>query len=1495
IATLLDYDAVLLVVNEPCLDRFALGDVLADYADAGGGVVLTVASFFDRWAVPGRFERDGYHPLVQESAARRASSLGAFDAAHPIMAGVTAATGMLIPDMGPAPGASILAAWASGEPLVAVKAANVVAVNAFVQAGRWTGDMPLLLRNAIVWAARTRAAWLTVEPSGGVVPAGEQADIALRFDAAGLPAANHDATLVIRTNDPNLEEFPLPVRLRAAGAPDIEVSGQEVALESSRDFVTEKAWTAHSIAAPVPPEGGGFIDLVAIGDHDGDDGLEQALFRVESAFTEEVNHAGAACATAEMRVPMDEAELASLLADGRLDVQVQNGLYSEAVCPVNRHTIRLRYTGPGAAIDFGKVFAGASRALRFAIANAGSDPLEVSDLASDHPAFAPGTGALALLPGERRAIDVTFTPGGAGTYEATLTITSNDPDEPVRTLALRGHGMAAPEIEVIPGSLDVSAAPGRIVTWPLTIDNRGASPLAFEVDRDIHRGTAAAAEGSVLLVQDVQPDGRNANEWLLSSQRLSYDTIRSTQIAATDLPAYRLVILAGGQPSSYYAALAARQAQIDAYVASGGCLEYHAWSPVWAGEPSPFVLPGGGTTHSLQATFNTLLEPHHPLAAGIQAPAFLAGSRAYVTGLPPTAVRIAEAGPGRTTLAVSGLGRGSVIVATTILETFFTTREAAWFLLETMIPYAHALPVAPVSIVPASGEAPAGSARTLTVALDTSGLPAGERDYHLLVRSNDPDEPTVRVPFHVDVGRAPALRVSATALDFGTVFLDAPVARTLRVDNAGNEDLEVALEIDSPLYSATPASLRVGPGEGRDVSVRVLSGAEGIQAGTLRLLSNDPGDPEVVVPLTATVHRPPVLAVSPATLLASLPEGHSTTLPMVIANPGHFDLTFFVTSGASWMRALPLSGSVAPGGAVEITVTFDAGTSLPGLHEATLQIQSNDPARPLLAIVAHLTVDRDNDRDGVPDVTDNCPVFPNAGQQDADADGTGDACDSCVAIPNPLQDDRDGDRIGDACDNCPAVFNVPQADVDADGRGDQCDNCQDAANFGQEDANSDLAGDACQPRFVVGTLVRDGGTLRLPTRVEEPQGEPVAGVVRLTGALDALIRLSDSLASDDCADGYFVDGVPGAGFGFANGAVGSPFLFDLDAIFACDDGAPDYLLAPGECAGNGIPFEPILSLEGLTLPATICVRRAVGGGTGFELTVIRFDEAAIDLRLLDPQAVVVDVPFADRLPSRIELSALIEGSPYVIDLSASDGKTPPVAARVEFLHGGEDELRFDGRPAAAVAGAGTFECESPDGALVTLDGSASSDPDASAGTPGSLTFEWRQDPWTPADTLLGTGAVLSVTLPLGTHQLALRVTDAGGESDTEPFTVTVRDTMPPALALQATPTTLWPPNHTLRPVHLTWTMSDRCDAGAAVALVAVTSSEADAATGASDGSTAGDVGDAQIGTADADLLLRAERTGSGPGRFYDLMYMASDASGNGTLAVARIEVPRRPR
>jgi hypothetical protein len=128
----------------------------------------------------------------------------------------------------------------------------------------------------------------------------------------------------------------------------------------------------------------------------------------------------------------------------------------------------------------------------------------------------------------------------------------------------------------------------------------------------------------------------------------------------------------------------------------------------------------------------------------------------------------------------------------------------------------------------------------------------------------------------------------------------------------------------------------------------------------------------------------------------------------------------------------------------------------------------------------------DQDRDGVPSTTDNCPDVANAGQDDLDSDDIGDACDEDVdgdGVPNtrdafPLDkresSDSDGDGIGDKADTDDDNDGVPDkdegkrgtnqrsADTDGDGVDDGLDNCPINPNPDQADSDGDKRGDACE-------------------------------------------------------------------------------------------------------------------------------------------------------------------------------------------------------------------------------------------------------------------------------------------------------------------------------------------------------------------------------------------------------------------------------------------------
>ena len=158
---LLPYDVVI-VGNDYAweaagLSKTVIGNSLADYIDAGGKVIESLyVQSYDQWGFGGRYLTGGYSPFTKASLDYwNPDAMQVLQPTHPVMQGVSSISdywGHQNP--GQRGGAQLLASWSgTGYNAVAVNS-NVVALNLLIfHESSWTGGVPRLLHNAIVWLA----------------------------------------------------------------------------------------------------------------------------------------------------------------------------------------------------------------------------------------------------------------------------------------------------------------------------------------------------------------------------------------------------------------------------------------------------------------------------------------------------------------------------------------------------------------------------------------------------------------------------------------------------------------------------------------------------------------------------------------------------------------------------------------------------------------------------------------------------------------------------------------------------------------------------------------------------------------------------------------------------------------------------------------------------------------------------------------------------------------------------------------------------------------------------------------------------------------------------------------------------------------------------------------------------------------------------------------------------------------------------------------------
>jgi len=569
------------------------------------------------------------------------------------------------------------------------------------------------------------------------------------------------------------------------------------------------------------------------------------------------------------------------------------------------------------SLDFGSVFVGASPTKTIVISNPGTDDLVVSGITSSDPRVSASPSTFTLAPAVAQTVTVTFHPTAPATLNATLTIASNDPDNPSLPISVVGAGVPAPSFSVTPTSITQNLLTNTATTRTLQITNSGGSnftftaealvnvlsgPVEVKTDADnvfIDKGQMDVQSGPAPLkaggpdvfgytYQDSDEPGGPAFSWVDIRPLGTQITMTGDDSNTGPFPIGFNFPFYGKTFTSFRAC-------------TNGWLSFTSNRTNF----SNVALPNNGSTipENLLAAFWDDLT----FSTTNKAWYYNDGTRLIVQYQDVT--RLSETGTN--TFQVILYPTGQIVYQYLTMNA--TTKNSATIgiqneakndglqvvfnanYVKNSLAIRFRPPARFLTVSPPSGTVPPGGSTNLSVGLNAADLFGGTYQGTVRIRGNDPVLPQQNVPVTLNVTGVPDIATSPTSIDYGNVFIGFPGIRQLVIQNHGTDALVVSnVTANDPDYGVDQSSFTIPAQGNAQIFVSFSPPAPGSHPATLTISSNDPDSPSFTVPLSGNGVLPPDISTTPTSLTSTLPIPGTETQTLTVHNDGGSNLDFVV-------------------------------------------------------------------------------------------------------------------------------------------------------------------------------------------------------------------------------------------------------------------------------------------------------------------------------------------------------------------------------------------------------------------------------------------------------------------------------------------------------------------------------------------------------------------------------------------------------------------------
>ncbi len=619
------------------------------------------------------------------------------------------------------------------------------------------------------------------------------------------------------------------------------------------------------------------------------------------------------------------------------------------------------------SVDFGDVVIGLNATNLVTVTNTGDFELivsatEITGVNGADFSITSGFAPFTLPPAQSQQVAITFNATSVGAKNGVLQINSDDPDQPVVTVALIANVLGIPDIAVQPTFTDFGeVALEDTVTGSFQVINEGSADLVVSdaalvgnvTDFEIQSGGGAFTllpGDTHIVIVEFHPATLGAKASVLRFQSNDPDESPvDVALSGTGVSPGIVVI-----PTSFNFG----DVRIDT----------SATTDIWVSNNGTAILSVSATTISgtdadtyaiISGNAPFTVAPNDTHAISIKFTPGTLGSKSAVLS-----VFSDDLNQGTFNVALSGVGVGDADITVSPLAVNFGSvridsaeQQIVSVSNDGIIP----LIVSSLNITGLDSsdfQIADTNAFTLlpgevqTVIVTFLPISVGSKTAALRFSSNDPDENPLDVSLS-GVGIAPDINVSPVVFDYGNVVVGQSLSQVFTVTNPGSDTLQVSA---TSLVGAFSGEFQIVAGGGafvlaptaqRLIEVNFTPSSVGFKNAALRLASDDPDEPIKDTPLSGTGVIPDI-GVSPDSIaFGSIEINTTTTQSLTISNEGTSVLTVTnvtlngVNGSEFAVENITIPLAILPGDSSVGLVHFQPVTT--GEKQASLQIESNDP------------------------------------------------------------------------------------------------------------------------------------------------------------------------------------------------------------------------------------------------------------------------------------------------------------------------------------------------------------------------------------------------------------------------------------------------------------------------------------------------------------------------------------------------------------------------